>query len=143
MTNVPLIIITKWGISDKVKRRVVNVSETTTGRAVTVLDFKLAFGWECEQVVHALYFWANVNMGKKASGGSEWFLNISPLTCLGAWYVCHKIGYHLSAGTLTLLAITPVFWLDGLLWLLLFALGRALIYILTALALLYFCANVQ
>jgi len=123
--NFPYFWINKFGISDNTKARRQNVSETAPGYVFCVFAPKLIYGWECEQFVHTLYAWLNVPFA--GSGKSEWMLVFSPavgtLFLFGADYLINPAWWAYP-----LAYFTPFVWWDGLLWLLIFAAARILLY---------------
>lgn len=152
MANFPLFFITKFGISDKTKNRVKNVDETTPGSVFLLMSAELLYGYQAEQFVHSLYFlqnWYNilraVRLGGlwQGSGHTEWFLNFSPIVGVSVWYLNYRFGlglipedfFYWKYERLALFFFTPIFWLDGIFWLLLFrilrfVLGFAVIFLI-------------
>lgn len=126
MSNWPKFWVSKFGITDNTKARVRNVSETTFGTAYHIIPpFTLAWGHACEGFVHALYFLFNAPF-RKGSGRTEWFLNINPITCLFLWAM---FGNFTSWQYWAALAFSPLIWLDGLFWLLVFSGFRLVLFI--------------
>jgi len=152
MHNVPFFFLSKFGISDNSKARRGNVSETTPGHIFYLFAFDLFYGYECEQFVHGVYRLQNWLRLLKAlgleelwqgSGRTEWFLNFSPIVGTSAYVVCRLFGIEFSTEALLLAYFNPFVWLDGLLWLLLFASLRIVVIVLFVLGLLYFVAHLQ
>lgn len=129
MHNIPLFWINKFGITDNTGARQRSVSETTKGFVFPVFAPTLAFGWECEQFVHALYAFQDIRLSK-GSGKQEWFLVFSPavgtLVLLASNYLHFDLGWKVY----TLAYFTPFVWWDGWFWLLVFSLLRMIIYLL-------------
>jgi hypothetical protein len=123
MANFPYFWKCKFGISGNVKRRRENVSETTKGIVFKLAHANLPYGHALEQWLHGFYGFAHSPF-KRGSGRTEWFLNVNPV-CLTA-YVC------------AVLVLSPIIWLDGLLWLLIFSLIEAFAIIAIMLAFAYF-----
>lgn len=115
MANMPFIWKSKFGISDTVARRRADVSESTAGYVFPVVSAKITSAHSKEVFIHALYAWANAPFSK-GSGRSEWFLNVSPLT----WLLVFNIFHGLDIWVYALALINPLFWADGLLWILIF-----------------------
>lgn len=115
LANIPYIFKCKFGITEHVKARRSNVSETTKGFVFPVMYLRMNSGHNKERFIHALYFWANAPFSK-GSGRSEWFWNVSPVM----WILC--VHYFPEAPMMYKAAvlITPLVWLDGLFFLLLF-----------------------
>lgn len=117
MSNWPKFWVSKFGITDHAKARARNVSETTFGTAYHIIPpFNLFWGFWCEQFVHALYFIVNAPF-RKGSGKSEWYINFNPVTCILLWSM---FGNFAPIYEWALIAISPVIWLDGLFWLIVF-----------------------
>jgi len=139
--NIPYFWINKFGISDNVKNRSRNVSETTAGFAFCFFAPTLAFGWECEQFVHTLYAPLNYVL-KEGSGRSEWFIVFSPavgtLFLFGADYLIDPVWW-----AYILAYFTPFVWWDGLLWLLIFAFARFLLYGALIMIVVYFLSHLK
>jgi len=144
MANFPLFFITKFGISDTTKKRVKSVDETTPGSVFLLMSAELLYGYQAEQFVHSLYClqnWYNilrtVGLGRlwQGSGHTEWFLNFSPIVGISVAYLNYR--FHLGLipedffysryERLALFFFTPIFWLDGILWLLFFRVLRAVL----------------
>ena len=142
MHNIPMFWINKFGITDNTKNRVRSVSETTTGVAFHIFAPTLAFGWECEQFVHWLYHFQNYEL-KQGSGRREWFVVFSPI--FGSLFLIGSYYFGLWADWRIYVAayFTPFVWWDGLLWLLIFAAARFLIYGAILLAVIYFFAHIH
>ena len=138
MANFPYIWKCKFGISGNVSGRRKNVSETTKGIVFKLAHANLPYGHALEQWLHGFYGFAHSPF-KRGSGRTEWFLNVNPV-CLTA-YVCASVYMFGVTPNLTVcaaLVLSPVIWLDGLLWLLIFSLIEAAAIICIALAFAYF-----
>lgn len=124
--NIPYLFMCKWGITDKTKQRTANVDETTDGVVFCIASCDLLYGWECEQLVHRLYSAQNVVLSK-GSGRTEWFLNISPIALfLSILFTVYVTGDVLEWWQYLTILFTPVIWLDGLIWLIVFYSGKVL-----------------
>ena len=122
MHNFPYFWLNKFGISDKPGARRKNVSETAPGYVFYLFAPNLLYGWECEGFVHTLYALQRVRF--KGSGSSEWFMVFSPIVGTSFLIACHYLHISPSLKWYALAYFTPFVWLDGLLWLLIFFLGR-------------------
>lgn len=69
MISLPVPILCKVGISNKVSRRSDEVSKKVVGWAVPVFVVWIPFCWHLEQSLHRVFAFANVRFG----GGKEWF----------------------------------------------------------------------
>lgn len=132
MHNIPVFFASKFGITDHEKARRKDVSESTPGYVFYLLPpVTVPWGWNGEQLVHLLYCWANLRNFIPfwwGSGRSEWFLNVNPITGYCVWYLCgHFNAAHLVLGRellwweYGLVFFSPLVWLDGYLWWLIFA----------------------
>lgn len=132
MHNIPVFVASKFGITDHVKARRKDVSESTPGYVFYILPPALVpWGWNGEQLVHLLYCWANLRNFIPfwwGSGRSEWFLNINPIVGYGVWYLCEHFGAErLLLGRELLwwewlfVFFSPLIWLDGWLWWIIFS----------------------
>lgn len=119
MFNVPFFFVNKFGISDKTKDRVKNVSETTPGLVQMWLNLELAFGYEVEQFVHRLYKLQNLHFWT-GSGRTEWFVVFSPIVGASVWYLNYRFNLGVPDRVLKYSFFTPFVWWDGLLWLIIF-----------------------
>lgn len=140
MHNVPYFWKNKFGISDHVKRRQKNVSETTDGVVFAVFAPELEFGYELEQFVHGAYAFLNANV-KKGSGRTEWFYTFNPVVFCLCIAVYLFTGYTLPWWAYALCFFSPFVWLDGLLWLLVFSCLRLVIIAAFVLACIYMFAH--
>lgn len=119
MLNFPFFFVNKFGISDKTKDRVKNVSETTPGWVILVFTLNLPFGYNFEQFIHSLYKLQNVKFWT-GSGRTEWFVVFSPIVGVSTWYLNYRFDLGLSDRFIRYAFFTPFVWWDGILWLLLF-----------------------
>jgi hypothetical protein len=129
MGNIPFFFLVKFGVSDKTKNRRKDVSETTPGYVFTIAAFKLAFGYEVEQLIHGLYKLQNVHFWT-GSGRTEWFFIFSPIVGTSMLFlnyhfdivalVNNSLGVDWGIWILFLSFFTPFIWWDGFLWLLIF-----------------------
>ena len=126
MHNFPYFWLNKFGISDKPGARRKNVSETAPGYVFYLFAPNLLYGWECEGFVHTLYALQRVRF--KGSGSSEWFMVFSPIVGTSFLIACHYLHISPSLKWYALAYFTPFVWLDGLLWLLIFFLGRVILF---------------
>ena len=126
MHNFPYFWLNKFGISDKPDARRKNVSETAPGYVFFIFAPNLLYGWECEGFVHTLYTLQRVRF--KGSGSSEWFFIFSPIVGTSFLIACHMLNLSPSIKWYVLAYFTPFVWLDGLLWLLIFFLGRVILF---------------
>lgn len=140
MHNIPLFHINKFGITDHVKARQKNVSETTAGFVFPIFAPTIAFGWECEQFVHGLYSLQNYRLSK-GSGRSEWFIVFSPVVGTSLLIASHYLHFYLGWKVYGLAYFTPFVWWDGWLWLLIFSFLRMIIYLLIFAGIVYFLKN--
>ncbi len=120
MANFPFFMLNKFGISDEVKNRTKNVSDTTPGVVFTLLSIRMPWGYEIEQWVHNLYRLQNVKFWT-GSGRTEWFLNLSPVVGISALIICRFLNIEMSLSDLLKFFFTPFIWLDGVFWLLFFS----------------------
>lgn len=139
--NFPYFWINKFGISDNAKARRQNVSETAPGYVFYIFAPKLLYGWECEQFVHALYGWLNIPFA--GSGKSEWMLVFSPAVGTLFFFGVGYLQFPVVWWAYILAYFTPFVWWDGLLWLLIFAFARALIYIVAFMVAVYFISHLR
>lgn len=128
MANVPLVFLCKFGITDNQKARVKNVSETTPGKAFTLISLEVPFGYKFEQFIHSVYSWQNVRLWR-GSGKTEWFLTFSPVVGTVNIFLCALYGWDQPKEIWALLYIQPLVWLDGLLWLIFFKLSSILFFV--------------
>ena len=135
MTNFPVFWLNKFGISDKVRNRERNVSETTPGLVFAIFSLKLAYGFQIEQFVHGLYSFQNVRFWT-GSGRTEWFIVFSPIVGFATFYLNSHFSLGLSPFTITLAFFTPFVWWDGIFWLLFFGVLK---FIIAAAVLLVAC----
>lgn len=120
MHNFPHVWVSKFGITDHTDARVRDVSDTTPGDVFYVFPpSQVPFGKAVEGFVHSLYSWANAPFNT-GSGRSEWFLNINPLCFALFAYGCRVFGFDAPWYFYGVVFISPVVWLDGVLWLLFF-----------------------
>lgn len=114
----------KVGITTNRENRLQAIrKETDSGAEYVLPPVAVPFAYQCEQTLHALYSWCNVE--RDGSGGTEWFFNASPLCGSAAtaalwWFDALPGGWNLL--WLALLFFNPVVWLDALLIILLYAL---------------------
>jgi len=79
MVSLPVPILCKIGISNKVSRRSDEVSKKVIGWAVPVFFVWLPFAFDLEQSLHRVFAFANVRFG----GGKEWFwLPVAPFVAV-------------------------------------------------------------
>ena len=150
MWNFPFFFLNKFGISDKTKNRVKNVSDTTPGIVNLVATFNLPFGYKLEQFIHALYRLQNVHFWT-GSGRTEWFLVFSPIVGTSALFLNHFFGlglisedvYYWKYERAALAYFTPFLWLDGLFWLVLFKGLRFLSVLAVILLFVYFLSHIK
>lgn len=142
MHNIPLFWINKFGITDHTKQRSRDVSETTAGIAFHIFAPTLAFGWECEQFVHWAYSFLNYEL-KEGSGRQEWFVVFSPAVGTLFFFGVGYLQFPVVWWAYVLAYFTPFVWWDGLLWLLIFAFARALIYIGAFMVAVYFISHLR
>lgn len=135
--NFPYVFLNKWGISDKPQQRVTEVDKSTHGFVGKVAHFKIYFAWGCEQMVHFAYQWANIQMNRKASGKSEWFMTINPVVFALTYFAAHHFGLKFRWEAMVYVFFSPPIWLDGLFWLLVFAAWRVVFLIGLAFLILY------
>ena len=140
MHNIPYFFLNKFGITDKTAQRQRSVSDTTPGFVFALFAPRLEFGWHLEQFIHRLYAFLNVHFWT-GSGRTEWVIVFNPIIgTLFAFYgsalipVCPWWGYCLAY-------MLPFVWLDGLLWLLIFFVARAVALGIILLIISYFFAN--
>lgn len=152
MHNIPLLFISKFGISDNSKARRGNVSETTPGLVFYLFSFSLFYAYRCEQFVHSVYRLQNwLRLLKflgleslwQGSGRTEWFLNFSPIVGTSIYVICRFFHLELSTEALLLVYFNPLIWLDGLFWLLLFASLKIVFILVLVFSLLYLVAHSQ
>jgi hypothetical protein len=126
MGNFPFIWKSKLGITKDLNARVKNVSKTTKGKAFYLIQpARLPFGYECEQFVHGLYHFINAPFSR-GSGRTEWFLNVNPIT---AGVVYYFFAAYLDTWQIAAIAFSPIVWLDGCLWIIIFSLLKIIIAI--------------
>lgn len=151
MHNVPFVVTSKFGITDHARARRKNVSETTPGYVFYLFDpVQIPFGRAAEQLVHLLYFWANLRNIFPfwyGSGSREWFFNVNPVVCGVVWYLGQKFGwtFELRGHELPvwyLFILSPLIWLDGLLWFFLFQ-GLTVALIIALAVALYFVLSIS
>lgn len=155
MHNLPFIVVSKFGITDRPENRVREVSETTPGYVFYLVAPSLVpFGKMCESLVHGLYVWANLkNLFPlwSGSGSTEWFLNANPIVALLVYWAYHIpgasgfVGQYIPDEYVTrcfwLVIFSPVVWLDGLLWYLVFVFFSRIVFLLILGALFYTVVN--
>jgi hypothetical protein len=123
MGNIPYFWKCKFGISDHAKARRKNVSETTPGYVFSIATAELEFGWHLEQFVHRVYGLQNSQFGE-GSGRTEWFLSINPVFGSLFWLCSERVCPGAGLEFYALAYFTPLIWMDGLLWLLVFSVLR-------------------
>lgn len=134
MSNFPYLLKSKFGITDSPTARVSNVSETTSGTAFFIFHpFKLMYGYWFEQIIHALYFFVNAPF-KKGSGRTEWFINANPILAGLAYYYS-----DITPVAWYWILVTPLIWVEGYLWMIVFLLANVVL-ILAFLCLLLYAA---
>lgn len=119
MHDVPHFWLNKIGISDETSQRRRDVSETTLGFIFYVLSPRLAFGYELEGFIHALYAPLRV-MRAKGSGRSEWFIVLNPIVGTSVFFLNGYFEMGLNYKLLCLAYFMPFVWLDGVFWLVFF-----------------------
>lgn len=120
MHNAPYIWKSKFGITDHTDNRRRDVDETTDGAVFYLMPpCQIPFGYQAEGFVHSVYAWANAPF-KEGSGRSEWFVNVNPIVGSAVFYLSVTFHFPLPWWGWLLVFISPVIWLDGLLWLLFF-----------------------
>jgi len=119
MFNLPFAYISKFGISDTKTARARNVSETTPGAVGYVWQVNLPFGKALETFVHGFYALQRRPFDK-GSGRTEWFLNINIIVGSAALYLNFAYNLQIAWYYLVGLVWSPLIWLDGLFWLILF-----------------------
>ena len=140
MGNMPLIFVCKFGISDNVQRRTKEVSDSTPGMVFRIFSINAEFGYRFEQFIHSVYSFINFRFFS-GSGRTEWFFNLNIIVGIlanaGIYYfdIAAPLHYRL------MLIFSPVIWLDGLLWLLIFLFARLLLFVTGAGILLYILAH--
>lgn len=76
MVSLPVPVLCKIGISNKVSRRSAEVSKNVVGWALPIFFVWIPGAFAVEQSIHRVFAFANVRYG----GGKEWFwLPIAPL----------------------------------------------------------------
>lgn len=140
MHNIPFFWLNKFGITDHSKARRRNVSETTPGYVFYIFAPRLEFGWHLEQFVHRLYQFQNVHFWT-GSGRTEWFWVFSPASAILFAIGCNYFALQVDWRLYVLAFFTPCVWWDGLLWLLIFSLGRLVIWITIAMSIIYTIAH--
>lgn len=162
MFNFPFFFLQKFGISDKTKQRRKSVSETTPGFVGVLLSVNLAYGYECEQFVHGLYYPLNfkrilnsIGVGDlwHGSGHSEWFVALSPIVGTIMLFLNCRFGlvglvnesFGVGWGNriLWFAYFTPFVWFDALFWLILFRGLKLTVIALATIVLIYFVANLK
>lgn len=142
MANVPFLFLNKWGISDHTQKRRAEVDKSTDGAVFTILTLPLAWGYWCEQWVHWLYHPINVQMNRDASGKREWFMTVNPILFAALLWADWHFALHVGWMAKLFTFFSPPIWLDGLLWLLIFAAGRFIVIACIVLILMYVTLNI-
>jgi hypothetical protein len=136
MHNIPFFWLNKFGITDYSKARRRNVSETTPGYVFYIFAPRLEFGWHLEQFIHRLYRFQNIHFWT-GSGRTEWFLVFSPATGILFAFGCNYFSIQPDWRLYVLAFFTPFVWWDGFLWLLIFSLGRLVIWVTLGMSIIY------
>ncbi len=121
----------KVGITTNRENRLQAIRKDTDGGAEYVLPpVVVPFAYQCEQTIHALFAWCNVE--RDGSGGTEWFFNVSPVSGSAIAYALYYFDAMPEGWNLLWLALVffnPIVWLDALLIILLYALFWVLLVV--------------
>jgi len=134
--NFPFFWVNKFGITDHLRTRVNDVSESTRGYVFNFFSARLEFGWHLEQFIHGLYSFQRVPFDS-GSGKNEWFLVLSPVVGSIVYYLDTRLGLHLEIWVKAGAFFCPFVWLDALFWLAVFAVLRGVLFVTLGFVLIY------
>lgn len=122
--------ISKVGITTNFDARLNGIkAETDAGARPILRPIPQPFALETEQAIHSIYRFANIR--REGSGGTEWFWNVSPICGLALcilWYLYWPDPFKVwNVICFVCFFLNPVFWLDGILLVLLSRLFWALL----------------